>query len=112
MKISLSCWLLLVGLACGAGATIHFMGGWSMIAILVAIVIVAAFVATIADYKATELYEKQFRVMRILYVATAMIATWPLLACVVIKSANLVSVAVATIPLIGICIRRALQSND
>lgn len=112
MKNSLFCWLLLVVLACGAGATIHFMEGWPVIAILVAIAVVGAFVATIADYKANHLYEKEFRVMRILYVATAVIATWPLLACVVSESANLASVAVATIPLIGVSIRRALQSND
>ena len=112
MKTSLFCWCLLVVLACGAGATIHFMEGWPVIAILVAIAIIVAFVATILDYKANELYEKQFRVMRIIYVATAIIATWPLLVCVVSESVYLTSVAVTTIPLIGVCIRRALQGKD
>ena len=75
--------MLIVILACGAGATIHFMEGWPVIAILVAIVITGAFVTTVADYKASNLYDREFKIMRIFYVATAVVATWPLLTCVV-----------------------------
>lgn len=111
MKIALFLWLSLVGLACGAGATVYFVDGWGRMAILVAVVIVGAFVAAFADYKTSQLYDKQVRIIRIIYVATAVVATWPLLACVVSESVYLTSVAVTTIPLIGVCIRRALQSD-
>ena len=110
MKTALFLWLTLVGLACGAGATVYFMDGWGRMAILVAVVIIGAFVAAFADYKTNQLYDK-VRIIRIIYVATAVVATWPLLACVVTESVYLTSVAVTTIPLIGVCIRRALQSD-
>lgn len=111
MKIALFLWLSLVGLACGAGATVYFVDGWGRIAILLAIAIVGAFVAAFADYKTNQLYDKQARIIRIIYVTTAVVATWPLLACVVSESVYLTSVAVTAIPLIGVCIRRTLQSD-
>jgi hypothetical protein len=112
MRNALFIWLLIVILACGAGASVHFLDGWMRIAVLVVITVVGAITATVADYKLTALYSEDFRNVRILYVATAVIATWPLLACVVSESTYLNAVAVATIPLIGVSIRRALQSKD
>ena len=108
MKNAFFMWLSLVALACGAGVTVHFVSGWPRIAILVAVAVVAAFVAKLADYRTNRLYDKELRIMRTFYVATAVISTWPLLACVVTESAHLADVAVATIPLIGVCIGRAL----
>ena len=111
MKNAFFMWLLLVALACGAGITLHFLSGWPRIAILVTIAVVAAIVAKIADYVSSSLYDKDLRIVKAFYVTTAVVSTWPLLACVVTESAYLADVAVATIPLIGICIGRALQTN-
>ena len=108
MKTSFCLWLALVGLACAAGATVYFEDGWWRITILFVIVIVGVFVSAYADYKTNQLYQNQVRIMKIVYIATAMVATWPLLACVVTDSGYLISVAVITIPLIGICIRKAI----
>ena len=112
MRNAFLLWLLLVSLACGAGVTLHFASGWPRIAILLAITIVAAFVTKLADYRTSQHYDKELRIIRISYVTTAVISTWPLLACVVAESTHLADVAVVTIPLIGICIGRALQGNN
>ena len=112
MKNALFIWLLIVILACGAGASVYFLDGWMRIAVLVVIAIVGAFVVAVADYKLTTLCKDDFRNVRILYVATAVFATWPLLACVVSKSIYLNAMAVSTISLIAISIVRALQSKD
>ena len=112
MKNAFFMWLLLVALSCGAGVTLHFVSGWPRITILLTIAVVAAFVTKFADYKISQLYGKELGIIRTFYVATAIISTWPLLACVVTESSHLADVAVVTIPLIGICIGRALQGSN
>ena len=113
MRRSLFYWFLLVALACGAGATTHHVGViWIRILILSLIAIVGAFISACAEYETANLYDNEPRIMRTIYVATAVIATWPLLACVVAQSTYLTEVAVTTIPLIGVCINRTLQTTD
>jgi hypothetical protein len=112
MRKVLFLWFLIVILACGAGASVHFLEGWIRIATLVAVSVVCTVVVTITDYKMMTLYAKDLRNARILYVSTAVIAACTLLACMVEESSYLTELAVATIPLIAISIRRALQPDE
>jgi hypothetical protein len=111
MKKCIFCWLAIVILTCGLGAAIYFWDGWVRIATLVVVAILLAFLCAYADFATKDLdYEDQQKKVKILYLATAVIATWPLLACVMINYVNLAAVATTTISLIGVSIRRALQN--
>lgn len=111
MRQEVFLWFAVIALVCGLGASVHFLDGWVEIAALVGIAVVLAFVCALADYKTRNADSNNQSRIRILYIATAVVATWPLLACVMINYHGLVAVSVTTISLIGISIRRALENG-
>ena len=111
MRKAILFWALIVALSVGLGATIYLWNGWGKFLILTIIVIVLAFTCAAADFNIRDTYSDIGKKIRILYMSTAVVATWPLLACVMINHSNLDAVAATTITLIGISIRRTMEGN-
>jgi hypothetical protein len=111
MRKAVLFWILIVALSLGLGASIYLCDGWVRFAILTGIVIVLAITCAAADYAIRDGYDSDPKKTKILYISTAIVATWPLLACVMIDYSNLDAVAATTITLIGISIRRSLENG-